>query len=108
MADHPTLARLVLCLALLVPLPALAQKAPDFTLNGLDGKAIRLSDVGAGKVVLLNFWATWCVPCVKELPHLQRLQDLYGSRGLQVLAVSTDGPDRQAAVSSFIGLTPSL
>jgi peroxiredoxin len=90
-------------LALLITLPALAQQAPDFTLNGLDGKPVRLSDVGDGKVVLLNFWATWCVPCVKELPHLQRLQDFYGGRGLQVLAVSTDGPDRQAAVASFVG-----
>jgi peroxiredoxin len=103
MADRPTLARLVLCLALLVPLPALAQKAPDFTLNALDGSTFRLSEAGAGKVVLLNFWATWCVPCVKELPHLQRLQDSYGSRGFQALAVSTDGPDRQAAVSAFVG-----
>jgi peroxiredoxin len=86
-----------------MPLPALAQKAPDFTLNDLRGGAIRLSEVATDKVILLNFWATWCVPCVKELPHLQGFQDRYGSRGLQVLAVSTDGPDRQAAVSAFVG-----
>jgi len=92
-----------LAVACLSIVPALAQQAPDFTLNDLQGRPVRLSEVGAGKIVLLNFWATWCVPCVKELPHLQKLQDLYGPRGLQVLAVSTDGPDRQAAVSAFVG-----
>jgi peroxiredoxin len=97
------LAGFVGVLPLLCPLPALAQKAPDFTLRDLGGKTVRLSVAGVDKVILLNFWATWCVPCAKELPHLQKLHDLYGSRGLQVLAVSTDGPDRQAAVSAFVG-----
>lgn len=92
-----------LAVACLSIVPALAQQAPDFTLNDLQGRPVRLSEAGAGKVVLLNFWATWCVPCIKELPHLQKLQDIYGPRGLQVLAVSTDGPDRQAAVSAFVG-----
>jgi peroxiredoxin len=87
----------------LFPAAALAQKAPDFTLNSLDGRTVRLSETAAGKVTLLDFWATWCVPCVKELPHLQALQDRYGGRGFQVLTVSADGPDRFAVVSAFIG-----
>jgi peroxiredoxin len=90
------------CLALLLPQPAFAQKAPDFTLTALDGKVVRLSETAAGKVALINFWATWCVPCVKELPHLQKFQDLYGAKGLQVLTISIDGPDRLANVSAFI------
>jgi peroxiredoxin len=104
-ARRPSLLPLLvgLGLPLLLPSSALAQKAPDFTLNALDGKPVRLSAAAADKVVLLNFWATWCVPCVKELPHLQGFQDRYGSRGLQVLAISTDGPDRRAAVSAFVG-----
>ncbi|HPW17595.1 MAG TPA: TlpA disulfide reductase family protein [Candidatus Aminicenantes bacterium] len=85
------------------PTAVLAQKAPDFTLNGLDGRAVRLSEAAAGRVTLINFWATWCVPCVKELPHLQSLQDRLADRGLRVLSVSTDGPDRLAAVSAFVG-----
>ena len=96
----------VTCAVLLfsfLPAAVFAQQAPDFTLNGLDGRAVRLSEARAGRVVLLNFWATWCVPCAKELPHLQRLQDLYGPRGLLVLAVNTDGPDRRAVVSTFVG-----
>ena len=90
-------------LALLCPLPAIAQRAPDFVLNDLSGKPHRLSDYFPEHAVLINFWATWCVPCVKELPHLQGFQDRYGGQGLQVLAVSIDGPDRSAVVASFIG-----
>jgi peroxiredoxin len=104
---RPSLLPLVVCLGLpallIFPPSALAQKAPDFTLNDLAGKPVRLSEAGAGKVTLINFWATWCVPCVKELPHLQGFHDRYADRGLHVMTISTDGPDRQAAVSAFVG-----
>jgi peroxiredoxin len=96
----------VICAAgafvLLAFVPAQAQRAPDFTLNDVAGRPHKLSDYLPERVVLINFWATWCVPCVKELPQLQKLQDLYGDKGLQVLAISIDGPDRTAAVSSFV------
>ena len=87
----------------LLPLRAQAQQAVDFTLKDLAGHSQTLSDFYPKGIVLLNFWATWCVPCAKEFPHLQRLQDQYQSRGLQTLAISVDGPERQAKVSSFIG-----
>jgi|GEM_PF-212775 len=97
----------IFCLAgalvLLSVIPAQAQRAPDFTLNDLAGRSHKLTDYFPEHVVLLNFWATWCVPCVKELPHLQRLQDLYGVKGLQILTINIDGPDRLAGVSGFIG-----
>jgi peroxiredoxin len=90
------------CLVFLCPLPAQGQKATDFTLNDLGGHSHKLSDFFPKNVVLLNFWATWCVPCIKEFPHLQRLLDRYGEKGLQVLTISVDGPDRMASVSGFI------
>jgi peroxiredoxin len=90
-------------LILFCPLRGSAQLAPDFSLEDLAGATHRLSDYRGDRVVLVNFWATWCVPCVKELPRLQALQDRYGAQGLQVLAISTDGPDRRAAVSSLTG-----
>jgi peroxiredoxin len=66
------------------------QLAPDFTLASLDGKTtIHLSDY-RGKAVLLNFWATWCVPCKIEMPWFVELQNEYGSQGLQVLGVAMD------------------
>ena len=88
-------------LVILSFVPAQAQRAPDFTLKDLAGQSHKLTDYFPEHVVLLNFWATWCVPCVKELPHLQRFQDLYGAKGLQVLTISIDGPDRLASVSGF-------
>jgi peroxiredoxin len=63
--------------------------APDFTLESLDGKSLRLSDL-RGKAVLLNFWATWCEPCKIEMPWFVELQNEYGSRGLQVVGVAMD------------------
>ena len=63
--------------------------APDFELKGLDGKQVRLSDY-RGKVVLLNFWATWCAPCKIEMPWFVDLQKQYASQGLQVIGVAMD------------------
>jgi cytochrome c biogenesis protein CcmG, thiol:disulfide interchange protein DsbE len=63
--------------------------APDFTLTQLDGNELRLSSL-RGKVVLLDFWATWCVPCREEIPHFVELQQKYGSQGLQIVGVSMD------------------
>lgn len=70
----------------------------DFTLDDLHGKAWHLQDL-KGKVVLVNFWATWCPPCRKEMPDLQALYDKYKEQGLVVLSIS----DEEAAkVSPFI------
>jgi peroxiredoxin len=65
------------------------QEAPDFELKDTQGKTHKLSDY-RGKVVLLNFWATWCKPCKVELPDVIGLQDDYGVNGLQVLGISVD------------------
>jgi len=63
--------------------------APDFTLPQLDGQQLTLSSY-RGKVVLLDFWATWCLPCRDETPHFVELQQKYGDRGLQIIGVSMD------------------
>jgi peroxiredoxin len=64
-------------------------KAPDFTLKDLNGKTVPLSTF-KGKVVLLNFFATWCPPCRAEMPALNKLYHTLKPRGLEVVAVSTD------------------
>ncbi len=63
--------------------------APDFTLTDAAGLPVRLSDL-RGQVVLLNFWATWCKPCMIEIPWFVEFQRKYGERGLVVLGVSLD------------------
>jgi len=66
-----------------------APTAPDFTLQSLDGERYTLSKL-QGKVVLLNFWATWCGPCRREIPDLARIQAKYGAQDFVVLGISMD------------------
>ncbi len=63
--------------------------APEMELTYLDGTITKLSDL-EGQVVLLNFWATWCPPCLEELPHFESLHQAYRDKGLAVVGVSMD------------------
>jgi thiol-disulfide isomerase/thioredoxin len=72
---------------LLLSAPAAAAPAPDFTLKGLDGKAHSLSDY-RGKVVFLNFWASWCPPCRAEMPSMQKLSRSWDKKKYVMLAVN--------------------
>jgi cytochrome c biogenesis protein CcmG/thiol:disulfide interchange protein DsbE len=63
--------------------------APEFNRPDIAGKPVDLKAL-RGKFVLLDFWASWCAPCVVEIPHLIELQKRYGSRGLQVVGISLD------------------
>ncbi len=70
-------------------------QAPDFEMTALDGSSIRLSDY-KGKVVLLNFWATWCAPCLVEIPDFVELVNQYGDDGFAILGISIDeGPEEK-------------
>ena len=73
--------------------------APDFNLKTLTGENVTLSSL-RGKPVLLNFWATWCDPCKKEMPYLQQINDSYSSKGLVLLAV--DWKDKAFDVEKFM------
>jgi cytochrome c biogenesis protein CcmG/thiol:disulfide interchange protein DsbE len=75
---------------------------PDFTLPDMDGGKLTLSELWEQGPVLVNFWATWCVPCCKELPHLQRFLEEYGPRGFQVVVVAEDGPRTVSKVKPYM------
>ena len=70
------------------PIP-IGQPAPDFTVKTLDGHPVTLSSM-KGKVVLIDFWATWCGPCIKGLPETQKIHDELTSKGVAVMAVSSE------------------
>jgi cytochrome c biogenesis protein CcmG/thiol:disulfide interchange protein DsbE len=82
------------------------QAAPDFGLVGLSGAPLRLSDY-RGKVVLLNFWATWCPPCVTEIPDLVALREELGTERVEVLGISLDtaGADAVRAFARERGMS---
>ena len=74
-------------------------KAPQFNLRDVNGRTVRLSDY-RGKVVLVNFWATWCPPCRAEMPDLVRLQRDHAKEGLQIIGI-TYPPERKTRVRRF-------
>ena len=81
-------------------------EAPDFTLPTLAGDSLRLSDL-RGQTVLLNFWATWCAPCVQEIPELIALHDELSPHGFTVVGVSLDqeGADLIRPFTERLGIT---
>jgi thiol-disulfide isomerase/thioredoxin len=67
----------------------IGSRLPEFSLKDLRGKALSSADL-KGKVVLVDFWATWCQPCKKEMPGYQKLADIYGQRGFVVIGFKFD------------------
>jgi cytochrome c biogenesis protein CcmG/thiol:disulfide interchange protein DsbE len=83
--------------------PAVAEPAPDFALKDIAGNEVKLADY-KGKVVVINFWATWCGPCRFETPWLVELREQYHQRGFEIIGVSVDSLDEYdpAEVSAFV------
>jgi len=79
-----------------------ASTAPDFTLPDTKGHEVTLSKLLEDGPVVLDFWATWCKPCIKAFPELQEVQDEFGPCGLRVVTVSIDGPRSVSRVAPFV------
>jgi thiol-disulfide isomerase/thioredoxin len=79
------------------------QKAPNFSLKSANGKSYKLSTF-KGKVVIVNFWATWCGPCRKEIPDFIEVYKKYKNKGLVIIGVSVD-KDGWSAVTPFVDST---
>jgi peroxiredoxin len=77
--------------------------APGFTLPDLNGKTVSLADF-KGKVVVLDFWATWCPPCRMEIPDFVKLQTEYGSKGVQIVGIALDEPGKARAFAQQNGM----
>ncbi len=82
-----------------VPDPPRGQ--PDAAFFGPDGQTLHLADF-KGQVLVVNFWATWCAPCVQEMPTLAKLQAAFAGQPVKVLAISLDRPEDKASAQRFI------
>jgi peroxiredoxin len=83
------------------PAPQPQAQAPDFTLTSLTGQKMRLSSY-RGKVILLNFWATWCPPCREEVPSLAKLANAMTNSNFQMITVAIDKEGRKAVEEYFL------
>lgn len=82
-------------------------RAPDFSVTNLDGRAIHVADL-KGKRVVLNFWATWCPPCLEEIPNFIKLRSVASPSNLVILGISTDDPAPQKAFARRQGINYPL
>lgn len=88
--------------------PKIGDQVPDFEVSNRKGERIRLSDL-RGNIVLVNFWATWCPPCIQELPYLELLSQRFKTKPFTLLAVSVD--EAWADIDGFfakVGRKPSF
>lgn len=85
--------------------PLIGRPAPDVTLQTVDGETVSLSSL-RGRPVIVNFWASWCVPCRDEFPLLVDAYERYSGQGLEILGiVHDDGPQAASAFASSYGAT---
>jgi peroxiredoxin/YHS domain-containing protein len=76
--------------------PVLPRPVPAFTLKTLKGKEVAFQSFASGKPVLVDFWATWCAPCVHAMPELQKLHQRHAAKGFSVVGISIDEEQRKA------------
>jgi thiol-disulfide isomerase/thioredoxin len=84
------------------PVAARDDKVPDFKLPDLDNNPVQLKKLLKKGPVVIDFWATWCKPCIKYFPVLQSWHEKYGPAGLTIVAINEDGPRSLAKVKPFV------
>ena len=86
-----------------VTVAGVGDRLPAIALPGLDGKIVELAAIAPGRPLLVNAWASWCGPCIREMPELQRYAAEQGANGVQVIGLALDTPE---AVRAFLARVP--
>jgi cytochrome c biogenesis protein CcmG, thiol:disulfide interchange protein DsbE len=102
--------RYIILLAVIIIFPSIAlgqtagnaSKAPDITIRDINGKRIELKTLLENGPVIIDFWALWCIPCLKELPHLNKIYNKNKERGVTILAINEDDPSSEAKVKPYV------
>ena len=95
--------KIMICIfALAVPINFAQNRVPNIKLKKLNGKSVMLYNYIKEGPVLINFWATWCSPCKKEMVYLDQFEKKYGDKGFSILSVSTDSQKSLSQVRSYI------
>jgi len=79
-----------------------AGKVPDFRLQNLDNKTVSYSQLKGKKLTVIDFWATWCKPCVRSIPKLVKLHEQYEKQGVQFIGVNVDGTRNLPKIKPFV------
>lgn len=93
---------LIIIASLSVPGTSQAASPPDFKLKDIEGNWLTLGDHLGKDVIYVNFWATWCVPCRREMPHLQKMAEEFKEQGFMVIGVNTDPPATKSKVKPYL------
>ncbi len=93
-----TIILLILFLHVLPHSESFAQSVKNYTLNNTDGEEIRLSEIWGDKLTVLDFWATWCKPCMKAIPELIKLSDEFKEKGVSFIGINDDSPRNSSKV----------
>ena len=93
---------IILLIGLMSLTMAQEKSAPDFTLPQLDGSNYKLSENIGEAPILINFWATWCIPCLAEMKQLKKVYKKYKDQGLQILSISIDDPKTVGRVKGMV------
>ncbi len=93
---------LLIVLIFIIPSTSFSQKVNDFELENTSGDLVSYSEIKGSKLTVIDFWATWCKPCVKAMPKLNTMFQKYEDQGLAVIGISCDGPRSISKVAPLI------
>jgi thiol-disulfide isomerase/thioredoxin len=88
-------------LLLLFILPGINAQEPYFRLKNLSNQWQEYDDLKGSKLTVIDFWATWCQPCIRSIPHLDKMASDYADQGVNFIGVSIDGPRNQSKIAPF-------